>query len=52
MKFLCYNYDDSELFLVFPLLQDQLLSGNALRFLGLERSQFEDDSKEEVAIET
>lgn len=33
-------------------LRDQLLCGNALRFLGLERSQFEDDSKEEVAIET
>ena len=30
--------------IVYILLQDKLLAGNALRFLGLDRSQFEDDA--------
>ena len=43
-EFFVFMNQSSDTSIIYITLQDKLLAGNALRFLGLDRSQFEDDA--------
>lgn len=43
-EFFVLMNQSSDTSIVYIMFQDKLLAGNALRFLGLDRSQFEDDA--------